>query len=37
MDLFNVQIVTVLIEKLHEGLPLRLSPFEVYCAPCGMN
>jgi hypothetical protein len=37
MDLFNVQIVTVLIEKFHEGLPLRLSPFEVCSAPCGMD
>jgi hypothetical protein len=37
MDLFNVQIVTVLIEKLHKRLPLRLGTFEIYCAPCGMD
>jgi hypothetical protein len=37
MDLFNVQSVTVLKEKLHESLPLRDRASKIYCAPCGMN
>jgi hypothetical protein len=37
MDLFNVQIVTVLIEKLYKSLPLRLGTFEICSAPCRMD
>jgi hypothetical protein len=37
MDLFNVQIVPMLIEELHESLPLRLRTFEIYSSPSGMN
>jgi hypothetical protein len=37
MDLFNVQSVTVLIEKLHESLALRDRASKIYCAPCRMN
>ena len=37
MDLFNVQIVTVLIEELHESSALRDCASKIYCSPCGMN
>jgi hypothetical protein len=37
MDLFNVQIVTVLIEELYESSALWDCASKIYCAPCGMN
>jgi hypothetical protein len=37
MDLFNVKSVPMLIEELHESLPLRDRASKIYCAPCGMD
>jgi hypothetical protein len=37
VDLFNVESVPMLIEELHESLPLRDRAFEIYSSPSGMN
>jgi hypothetical protein len=37
MDLFNVEVVTVLKEELDEGSALRDCALKIYSSPSGMN
>jgi hypothetical protein len=37
MDLFNVQVVAILKQKLDKIFPLRFCTFEINGAPCRMD